>query len=338
MLRRKYLLGALVLACGVTLAPAGAGAAPNGDKGLSNAEARTIAGFYGRVEESMVGTVAVRRASMVASAASPVHRVANEMDRPDAELYPVSVHVSGRKDTRLSGGVVRSCARWTTSYNTGPDSVTDTCWDLTVKNGVVSSASPYGTDQILAESSDPSGSVATIDHRQPASTVPDGQANEVSSFAGWTYADKAAIANYALTHALSPNPSYRTWPQDCTNFVSQAAAAGGWRESSGWYKDDTSWWYGGVPDASWTWTSAEYWYRFARVQSQRAGIITNVWHLNPGDVLQYKNAGSSIMNHSMVTTYRNGSDIRLSYHTTNTKNKPLKDILTSDRIFFAHAM
>ncbi|MBS4753237.1 amidase domain-containing protein [Nocardioides sp. zg-ZUI104] len=35
-----------------------------------------------------------------------------------------------------------------------------------------------------------------------------------------------------MKYALKPNKDYRTWSYDCTNFVSQAMRAGGWKEVS----------------------------------------------------------------------------------------------------------
>jgi len=58
----------------------------------------------------------------------------------------------------------------------------------------------------------------------------------------------------------------------------------------------------------------------------RTTTATYVTDLRVGDLLQYKLKTSSTMNHSMVVTYKSGANIYLSYHTTNTKNRPFSEI------------
>lgn len=173
----------------------------------------------------------------------------------------------------------------------------------------------------------------------PASTTPPPKGTPEISAAG-SPANRNAIVKYAHTYALKPNPKYHEYGTDCTNFVSQAMAAGGWGQIRGWYRSDSVWWYSGNWKlwASWTWTSAEHWYRFARNTSKRAGVVNNVYKLRPGDVLQYKGSNSPEMNHSMVVTGTSHGVPLLSYHTKNTKDKPFTAMNSKGLTWFAHSI
>ena len=150
--------------------------------------------------------------------------------------------------------------------------------------------------------------------------------------------NRGKVADYAEKYALEPNTKYKEYSVDCTNFVSQAMLAGGWKEKSHpWidYKWDTAWWYGGTPTASWSWTSAEHFYRMSKAldRTTTAKYITD---LRRGDLLQYKSKSSANMNHSMVVTKRAGSEVYLSYHTGHTLNKPFSKMRTLDVYWFGH--
>ena len=87
---------------------------------------------------------------------------------------------------------------------------------------------------------DESGS---IDDEYAASNDSDAQFDAMkTSRAG---VNRGAVAAYALKYALSPNRAYRYMgnAKDCTNFVSQAMYAGGWRKINGYYRNDNVWWY-----------------------------------------------------------------------------------------------
>lgn len=140
----------------VTVATAVTGgvlAATAGDPDVAAQDAAGVFRFYNQVRTSMTQPPAVRLAASQAQASDPVIVASQGMDRPNDQLYPVEVEVSRRDEHQLNPSTVRACARWTTTYNTGPQSVTDTCWDLTMAEGSVVAAQPYGTDEILAEES-----------------------------------------------------------------------------------------------------------------------------------------------------------------------------------------
>jgi len=146
---------------------------------------------------------------------------------------------------------------------------------------------------------------------------------------GLSNANKKKIADYALKYAINPNKSYRVMSADCTNFVSQAMTAGGWKPKTGWYRDSRHWWYNSV-NQSWTWGGAENWYQFARKNSKRT-TSTTASKLVPGDIVQVKFKGDKVINHTMVVTAKVGSTVYVSYHSRNTKNKKLATFMNQSK-------
>jgi len=73
--------------------------------------------------------------------------------------------------------------------------------------------------------------------------------------------NRVAAVQYAQKWAKSFNPDYVQFPNDCTNFVSQALRAGGWEMVGADVTDtfsDSKWWYGlsSITQASHTWAGA----------------------------------------------------------------------------------
>ena len=140
---------------------------------------------------------------------------------------------------------------------------------------------------------------------------------------------------YAIKYAISPNPCYKKYPKDCTNFVSQALRAGGWTEIGGSVfdrKDDGVWWYGNSvwSKASYTWAGAHNFSSF--IKKSGRGTSCSRAELTLGDVVQIARKGHVF--HTMIVTGGNacsvidGSEIgpMMSYHTTNTRDKDLNSI------------
>lgn len=150
--------------------------------------------------------------------------------------------------------------------------------------------------------------------------------------------NRQKVADYATKWALGHNTSYTKYSVDCTNFVSQAMYAGGWKEvSHPWidYKQDDAWWYGGIPTNSWTWSGAENFYRMTKALN-RTTTAKYVSDLRVGDLLQYKSSGATNMTHSMVVTKKSGSTVYLSYHTTDTLNKPFTSLSGLNVTWYGH--
>jgi hypothetical protein len=168
------------------------------------------------------------------------------------------------------------------------------------------------------------GSVALSDARVnpllQVSGVDGGTSAQTDVPAGMNYYN---MRNYALTHALSYNSDFRSFTNDCTNFISQIMRTGGWKHDTGWYRSDGNWWYNSA-NQTYTWAGAENWSRFA---PRRTDALTNVWHMAVTDVLQIDFSRDDHMDHSMMVTGYSGSDLLMSYHTSDHKNESLKSII-----------
>jgi hypothetical protein len=143
--------------------------------------------------------------------------------------------------------------------------------------------------------------------------------------------NRSAAINYALRYALSPNPDYPPYSNDCTSFVSQAMLAGGWTMVGGSVFDRSNndvWWWGKshLTQASYTWGGAHNFSKFVSVSGRGTSCARG--DLALGDVVQIANGGHVF--HSMVVTWLGctpaGDGPFMSYHTHNTLNRDLGEI------------
>ncbi|MET0649144.1 MAG: amidase domain-containing protein [Pyrinomonadaceae bacterium] len=145
-----------------------------------------------------------------------------------------------------------------------------------------------------------------------------------------------AAAVYALTYWSSYNTAqYRTYSEnDCTNFISQALAYGGWPyDTSGERTGSNTWYYGSYTfNTSYSWAGAHNFFQFFW-QSGR-GIGANYFQdMVRGDILQadWGPSPDGGINHSMIVTNKDAyNTIYLTYHSTNTKNRSITDLLASN--------
>ncbi len=143
-----------------------------------------------------------------------------------------------------------------------------------------------------------------------------------------------AARDYALQYAINPNPAYRYFDLDCTNFVSQALLAGGWTETGKYnYASNYAWYYdwGTRPGYSNTWTVANNLYYFLSY-SYRAypvGLAHKPWYnyFSVGDIVQIDYTKDGSWDHSMIVTAISVNDMYMTYHTSNTKDKSLNQIM-----------
>lgn len=159
--------------------------------------------------------------------------------------------------------------------------------------------------------------------------------NLTAQSASYAY-DRNYAAWYGSYYALTPNTAFRNFSNsggDCTNFISQAVWYGHW-PMAGWWPNISSssvWWYdfGWTKSQSYTWTSANHWYRFI---SDRRGYLTGSFcYLQKGDIIQADWNKDGSIDHSMIVTYKNGCDIRVSYHSNNTRDKSIWDIYNANQ-------
>ncbi|MBZ6477163.1 amidase domain-containing protein [Streptomyces griseocarneus] len=152
--------------------------------------------------------------------------------------------------------------------------------------------------------------------------------------------DYAAMAAYAEKYWRNYNPSYRKFNADggdCTNFISQALKAGGWKNESGPASDYRKWWYDSKTQSD-SWVGANEWSWYA-LNSKRVTTLSNVYQLEVGDILQMDFDRDGSKDHSMITTYRSRMGVPyLTYHSTNTYRKSVASIVASypDAVYYAY--
>jgi hypothetical protein len=145
------------------------------------------------------------------------------------------------------------------------------------------------------------------------------------------------MKNYALKWALGYNSGYRktyyTDKQgkkhvaDCTNFISQALQAGGWAEDTGFYWDNSNWWYTKL-NQSRSWGAAENWSIFAQ---RRTTKMNSVWSAGIADIIQFDWTNDGVMDHSMIVTGVTGNEVYISSHTNPRRGEGLSGLLRDVR-------
>lgn len=144
-----------------------------------------------------------------------------------------------------------------------------------------------------------------------------------------------AMVRYLYLYALTPSPSYCNFENsgtrggDCTNFVSQAMAAGGWSQvflgdldAFTQRSNPSVWFYNGIAQ-SYTWINAGYFFNFIK-DRPRARTVGRVADLIPGDVISvdFNPGANDGIDHTMVVSRKaNDGTTYLAYHTNNTLDK-----------------
>ncbi|MFH8609826.1 amidase domain-containing protein [Streptomyces sp. NPDC018029] len=176
----------------------------------------------------------------------------------------------------------------------------------------------------------PDGTPAST--RRPSTPMPSGKT--AGSY------DYAAMARYAEKYWYNYNPSYRKFNGaggDCTNFVSQALYAGGWKAVPGSAYDYRNWWYDATKQStSWVGVNELAWFTLS---NRRAPNLANVYQMDVGDVLQVDFDKNGSKDHTMMVTYRNGRGMPyLTYHSTDTYRRSLASVIASypDARYFAY--
>ncbi len=145
--------------------------------------------------------------------------------------------------------------------------------------------------------------------------------------------NKTAAANYALKYAMTGNTaSYRTYGNDCTNFISQCLAAGGWTGTGSALSrtSNTTWFYSSLGESftTYTWAGAHNHYFFHK-ETARSTAGAYVSSLRLGDIMQVSFSNDGHIGHTVIVSKEdtNGTDY-VSYHTTNTLNKPVTQFVS----------
>jgi hypothetical protein len=152
------------------------------------------------------------------------------------------------------------------------------------------------------------------------------------NFSATGYDYKAMVA-YAQKYWNNYNPAYPDFNGhgaggDCTNFVSQALKAGGWKHVPG-YTYDFHKWFGNSEIQSDSFVGVNEFSWFA-LSSKRATSLANVYQMDLGDVLQMDFNRDGSKDHSMIVTYRDRRGVPyVSYHSTNTYNRSVASLVAS---------
>lgn len=203
---------------------------------------------------------------------------------------------------------------------TGPGPVTQLTEPASVPASDAESEGPLG-----AESS--TDRISTVGDDKPLE--PEATTSTMAAKSTYNYGNMVRYANKYWKRA---NSDYRTYGSDCTNFISQAMVAGGWKTTSGSIasrKDSKKWFYGSFElSTSYTWAGAENWYWFARKHSKRVKPLSTVWHLTSSDVLQADWKRDGTIDHTMIVTkLGKKGEVYLTYHTPSKHNVKLSTLL-----------
>jgi hypothetical protein len=147
--------------------------------------------------------------------------------------------------------------------------------------------------------------------------------------------NRAAAVNYARSYWNNYNTGYRTYSNDCTNFTSQALNWAGWQHIGGWFDDAHYWWYSPSAVLSWggraearSWVNVHSFYYFARY----ANRVTDAQYLaqfDLGDNFHFDfSPPDGILDHNAIVTKNNGGgNIFLTYHSVNTLDISIWDVI-----------
>ncbi|CAM5669512.1 MULTISPECIES: amidase domain-containing protein [Streptomyces] len=203
-------------------------------------------------------------------------------------------------------------------------------WLLAGDRAEVDPAGPAPTTQLTDPMSEPAPDSEDEGAKEPGAASDPATGTGVGAKADATYNYTKMVA-YANKHWKKANSDYRLYGNDCTNFISQAMRAGGWKATSGSFstrKDNKRWFYGShTSTTSYTWAGAENWYWFASKHSKRTKMLNNVWKMRSADVLQADWKRDGIIDHTMIVTKNSKGELYLTYHTPSTHNKKLSTIL-----------
>ncbi|NRT32534.1 hypothetical protein BJV38_004882 [Clostridium beijerinckii] len=141
-------------------------------------------------------------------------------------------------------------------------------------------------------------------------------ANKAVRAASYSGYDAEAAVDYAKLWGNGRNSDYPDYgDEDCTNFVSQCAYAGGIPGSSYWYSGSASW------------INVIKFYKYMNDNGYTSGGNSSSGARN-GDIIQFYNSNKGTWSHSAILTgYNNGW--LYSAHSTNKVNYPLSAVYPS---------
>ncbi|NBI30152.1 amidase domain-containing protein [Chengkuizengella marina] len=137
---------------------------------------------------------------------------------------------------------------------------------------------------------------------------------------------RSKVKEYADVWWENPNPDFRSFNDDCTNFVSQCIYAGG--ASMNYTKSRASgWWYNSAREKdgwsfSWTVSQCLKNYLISNRNGLRAETVEDPRQLQIGDVIFYDWDGDSKFQHSAIVTDKDDNGMPLvNARTVNSKHR-----------------
>ncbi|MFD3437445.1 amidase domain-containing protein [Streptomyces sp. NPDC058685] len=144
----------------------------------------------------------------------------------------------------------------------------------------------------------------------------------------YNYKAMAAYAEKYWTNYNTAYPNYHSAGGDCTNFVSQALRAGGWKDVPGTSTDYKKW-FSNTTRQSDSWVGVNEFSWFA-LSSKRVTSLANVYQMDLGDVMQMDFDKDGSKDHTMVVSYRSSKGVPyLTYHSNNTYRRSVASIIAS---------
>jgi hypothetical protein len=156
--------------------------------------------------------------------------------------------------------------------------------------------------------------------------------------------DRYTAINYAKAHALSYNSAFKTFNNDCTNFVSQSLLAGGWQMVLGYYTHNDVWWYscalpgGLVCHASYTWGAAYNFHEFLGTSpGQRTNYVSYFGDVDQGDIIfadwdapDGHHPDGRIDHVMFVTGKDTEGNLYISQHTNDRLDRPMAQVILQE--------
>lgn len=257
-------------------------------------------------------------------------------DSPMSEVGEVAFEAAGRDpQAHVAAGLARvRQAKAALDANRGVIEAIDDSKMADRSAGLTDEAPPGAQTSALARPSN-----------RPAHLSTDGLSVGPGKAAGDGLApyEYSEMVSWARRYARSP-VTYTRDTNDCTTFVSWAMWKGGWAEkgtqsypSVTWNRNNDDVWYWRCNDCdprhSYTWGGAINWARSAQ-HFGRVRLLPYTTDLSSaGDVMQMEIDGygsATLQDHTMITTGRNSAGwVLLSYHSTDTLDKPLNLVLSA---------
>ncbi len=162
--------------------------------------------------------------------------------------------------------------------------------------------------------------------------------------------NRTGARDYAYARVFRYNPAYHKFPEDCTNFVSQALKEGGgipmvdswlypWFDPRDWYyyrKGTDSFDSNNDDQWSWSWTSVKYLYY--HIILRLGNLVSSPSQLQIGDVVQvdFKPANGTLDHSTIVTKIDSDGWRFVTYHTTDWKDRRLDSPLLAGNQYYLH--